>query len=146
MDQAALALRAVPGIAFCINAGGDMVCGRGPDATAIDPTWRVGIEDPAGGIAQVVAICDQALATSGTAIRGRHIIDPRTGGPVITGLTSVTVVGPQLTWADVWATVCFIDPNALHSASRLLNSVRLQQDWSAYRVVGCTGGGPPSIR
>ncbi len=141
VDQAAVALRAVPGIAFCINAGGDLVAGRGPDALAIDPTWRVGIEDPAGGIAQVVTICDEALATSGTAARGRHIIDPRTGDPVVTGLTSVTVVGPELTWADVWATACFIDPDALRNARQHLNSTRLQQDWTSYRIVGGTGQG-----
>jgi thiamine biosynthesis lipoprotein len=140
VDQAAAALRAVPGIGFCINAGGDLICGRGPDASAVDATWRVGIEDPAGGIAQVVTICDEALATSGTAIRGGHIIDPRTGDPVVSDLTSLTVVGPELTWADVWATACFIDPRALSNAVRDPNSAQLQQNWRCYRVVGTTGG------
>jgi FAD:protein FMN transferase len=35
--------------------------------------------------------------------RGDHVIDPRTGSPAY-GLASVTVIGPDLTMADAYAT------------------------------------------
>jgi len=48
-----------------------------------------------------------AVATSGTAARGAHIVDPATGAAP-TGLLSATVVGESLTWADVYATAAFV--------------------------------------
>jgi thiamine biosynthesis lipoprotein len=48
-----------------------------------------------------------AVATSGTAARGEHIIDPATGRPPA-GLLSATVIGASLTWADVYATAAFV--------------------------------------
>jgi thiamine biosynthesis lipoprotein len=79
-----------------LSAGGDMVL-RG--------TWRVGVEDPAQAdrMLAVLEATDCAVATSGDAHRGAHIIDPHTGAPA-GGLRSVTVIGPSLTWADVYAT------------------------------------------
>jgi FAD:protein FMN transferase len=79
-----------------VNAGGDLVV-RG--------TWRVGVEDPAkpDRPLAIVDVTDAAVATSGGAHRGVHIIDPHTGLPA-RGLASVTVIGPSLTWADVYAT------------------------------------------
>jgi FAD:protein FMN transferase len=47
------------------------------------------------------------VATSGTAARGAHVLDPRTGEPGGDGLLSVTVVAPDLLWADVYATAAF---------------------------------------
>ena len=48
-----------------------------------------------------------AVATSATYERGAHIIDPRTGQPT-TDLASVTVVGPDLTLVDAFATAVFV--------------------------------------
>ncbi|OMH37227.1 thiamine biosynthesis protein [Tersicoccus sp. Bi-70] len=131
VERAAAHLRGVPGIAFSINAGGDLVCGRGPAASLVDPHWRIGVEKPGtpGAFATVVTVTEGALATSGTAARGDHITDPRTGAPAAGGPTSVTVVGPDLTWVDVWATACFIEPQALAQAG---------PEWSAYRVANTT--------
>jgi thiamine biosynthesis lipoprotein len=70
------------------------------------PPWRVGVEDRAAPDARLVAVLSLhtgAVATSGTARRGHHIHHPLTGGDTA-GLVSVTVVGPSLTWADVYAT------------------------------------------
>ena len=47
------------------------------------------------------------VATSGTARRGRHLVDPSSGRAVDDAL-SVTVVGPSLLWADVLATAAFV--------------------------------------
>jgi thiamine biosynthesis lipoprotein len=70
--------------------------------------WRVGIADPfhRGGLALVVEVAGSAVATSGTAERGPHIIDPHLGHPA-TGLASLTVVGPSLALADAYATAAF---------------------------------------
>ncbi|MYQ31225.1 FAD:protein FMN transferase, partial [Streptomyces sp. SID4956] len=48
-----------------------------------------------------------AVATSGSAERGDHIVDPRTGRSAVTDLVAVTVIAPRLTWADCWATAAF---------------------------------------
>ncbi|HSS10339.1 MAG TPA: FAD:protein FMN transferase [Acidimicrobiales bacterium] len=51
----------------------------------------------------VVAGRDFAVATSGTSERGLHVIDPRAGRPAA-DLASVTIVGPELTYTDAYAT------------------------------------------
>ena len=103
-------LRIVPEIAYSIGAGGDVVVGTG---TGVDeaPPWRIGIEDPRqrGGLARVVTVTRGAVATSGAAIRGGHVVDPRTGQGIVRP-GSATVVGPDLMWADVWATAAWVDP------------------------------------
>ena len=48
-----------------------------------------------------------AVATSGIAERGAHILDPRTGSPA-TGVASATVVASTLELADVWATASVV--------------------------------------
>jgi thiamine biosynthesis lipoprotein len=85
-----------------VNAGGDVRLRRdGADGRP----WRVGLADPLapGGLLAVVAGCDLAVATSGTAERGAHVLDPHTERPAA-DLAAVTVVGPSLTWADAFAT------------------------------------------
>ena len=88
-----------------VNGGGDVQCVGGRSDS---DGWRVGIASPlpGGGLALVVSGTDFAVATSGTAERGTHIIDPVTGRPA-TGLASVTVAGPRLAWADAYATAAF---------------------------------------
>jgi len=89
----------------CVNAGGDVVvCGH-PDG---DSAWRIGIQNPRspGEIAVALAVTDAAVATSGAYARGQHIIDPFNQRPP-EGLLSVTIVGPDLTAADVYATTVF---------------------------------------
>jgi thiamine biosynthesis lipoprotein len=54
----------------------------------------------------VVTGRDFAVATSGVAERGSHIIDPHTGQPA-TELASVTVVGSGLALTDAYATAAF---------------------------------------
>ena len=85
-----------------INAGGDIrMRGNHPDGGP----WRVGIRHPweADKVSWVLALHDGAVATSGTYERGHHVFNPRTGKPA-RGLRSVTVVGPDLSMADAYAT------------------------------------------
>lgn len=90
---------------FCLSAGGDIVC-HTADGDGLP--WRIGIEHPldSKSVIAVVPIRSGAVATSGTAHRGQHIIDARTGQPV-EGVASVTVIGPSLTWADIDATAAY---------------------------------------
>ena len=92
---------------FCINAGGDIaVRGYARPGEA----WRIGIRHPdlADKSAAVVAGAGRlAIATSATYERGAHIIDPQTGEPTA-DLASVTIIGPDLTYADAYATAVFV--------------------------------------
>jgi thiamine biosynthesis lipoprotein len=105
VERAAAALRGLPDTDFCLSAGGDMTC------QTLDPAagpWRIGIEDPADTrrIRAVVPVFTGAVATSGTAHRGEHLVDARTGLPPA-GVASVTVVAASLTSADIDATAAY---------------------------------------
>ncbi|GAA3876958.1 FAD:protein FMN transferase [Streptomyces sp. NPDC052207] len=109
VERAARHLAASGADGVSVNGGGDvqMYGVPGPHRP-----WRVGIADPLrpGGLAAVVSAAgaaELAVATSGTAERGAHIVDPRTGRAAVTDLVAVTVVGPRLIWADAWATAAF---------------------------------------
>jgi FAD:protein FMN transferase len=106
VESAAGMLRHAGSRNHSVNGGGDLRLVGGP---APGRPWRIGIADPLrpGAVGTVVAGRDLAVATSGTAERGAHILDPRTGLPA-EGLASVTVVGPDLTTADAYATAAFV--------------------------------------
>jgi thiamine biosynthesis lipoprotein len=103
VERAATALRALPDTDFCLSAGGDMTC----RAAHGDP-WRIGIEDPhdPSRVLAVVPIRDGAVATSGTAHRGAHLVDARTGRAP-DAVAQVTVTAASLTDADVDATAAY---------------------------------------
>jgi len=135
VERAAAILSQAGSVSHLVNGGGDVQCagGRprsgpgaatpsgtsgssgssgssgpsGPSGRTAEP-WRVGIADPfhRGRLALVVEAADSAVATSGTAERGAHIIDPHLGRPA-SGLASLTVVGPSLALADAYATAAF---------------------------------------
>ncbi|MFJ3895620.1 FAD:protein FMN transferase [Streptomyces sp. NPDC090083] len=90
----------------CVNGGGDVqLRGQAGPGTA----WRVGVAHPLrpGELVTVVtAGHDLAVATSGTAERGAHIVDPHSGRPA-DALASLTLVGPGLTLTDTYATAAF---------------------------------------
>jgi thiamine biosynthesis lipoprotein len=105
VERAALALESLPETDFCLSAGGDMVCRT---RLATTPPWRIGIEDPFSprGVVAVVPVSNGAVATSGLAHRGGHIVDARTGNTP-TAVASVTVVAADLVGADIDATAAF---------------------------------------
>ncbi|MCH0565591.1 FAD:protein FMN transferase [Streptomyces sp. MUM 2J] len=108
-ERAAGALMAAGAAGVSVNGGGDVQMAGMPGPGR---PWRVGIADPLrpGGLAAVISAAGVdrlAVATSGTAERGAHIVDPRTGRSAVTDLVAVTVVGPSLTWVDCWATAAF---------------------------------------
>jgi thiamine biosynthesis lipoprotein len=105
VQRASAWLHALPETDFCLSAGGDMVCHT--DDPAGQP-WRVGIEDPVdpARLIAIVPVRRGGVATSGTAHRGDHLVDARTGVPPAR-VASVTVVAASLTWADLDATSAY---------------------------------------
>ncbi|WP_211189470.1 FAD:protein FMN transferase [Actinomycetospora sp. TBRC 11914] len=103
LERAAAALHALPGTDSCVSAGGDMVC-----RSRSGQPWRVGIEDPHDPtrVLATVEITDGAVATSGAAHRGAHLVDARTGA-VPGSVAQVTVVASSLTDADIDATAAY---------------------------------------
>ncbi|QKJ21132.1 FAD:protein FMN transferase [Microbacterium hominis] len=96
-----------PGVtAVGVNAGGDL---RLRTAGGSSWRWRVGIADPGrrGAVQATVEVRDGAVATSGPAERGGHIVDPRTGLATV-GVRSATVIADDLATADVWATAAVV--------------------------------------
>ena len=77
-----------------VSAGGDIAV-RGPVDVAL----------PHGGAIRVI---EGGLATSGTASRGRHLVDPRTGEPSDSPWEQVTASGSSCLAADVAAKVAFL--------------------------------------
>lgn len=102
VERAVAPLLALPGTDVCLSAGGDMVCHT---ADPEGPAWEVGVEDPFDptGLVARVPLRRGAVATSGSAHRGAHVVDARTGRPA-DALAQVTVVGARLTGVDIDAT------------------------------------------
>ena len=98
-----------------ISLGGNVqAIGKKPDGSM----WRVGVQNPdsEGNILGVLKIQDKAVITSGGYERyfeqdGKtyhHIIDPSTGMPADSGLTSVTIISDNGTLADGLSTALFV--------------------------------------
>jgi len=106
IERASLLLRDRGSTNHAVNGGGDMQLGG---TAAPGRPWRVGISDPhdRSRVLTVITGRDFAVATSGIAERGRHIVDPFTGNAAAT-LAGVTVAGPSLTRADAYATAAFV--------------------------------------
>ncbi len=103
-----------------VNAGGDIAVHSLRTDT---PDWTIAIEDPRDRtrILRTLRLRTGAVATSGSTARGDHIIDPANGTPAA-GLLSATIIGPELTWADVYATAAFVKgPRALGWLATLTN-------------------------
>lgn len=109
VEIASRMLRDAGSRSHCIAAAGDLrSCGQPMPGVA----WRLGVVDPfdRGRVAAVVVGEDMAVATSGTAERGAHIVDPvlrRSPTELATELASVTIVGNDLTHVDAMATAAF---------------------------------------
>lgn len=96
---------------FLIEVGGEL---RGEGLRPDGQPWWVDVEmPPASSIPPWrIALHDLSVATSGNYRRGfvaggklySHSFDPRTGRPIVNGVTSVTVLHRQCMMADGWAT------------------------------------------
>jgi FAD:protein FMN transferase len=105
VDEGTRILEAAGARNFCVNAGGDVLAkGEASPGTA----WRVGLRHPEqpDRVSGVIVGRDLAVATSGAYERGDHILDPRTS-EAPQELLSMTVAGPDLAFADAYATAAF---------------------------------------
>ena len=104
----------------CINGGGDVQCVGRPTP---DREWRVGIVHPLHGDNTVATASGQrvAVATSGNAERGAHIIDPFTG-TAVDEWASISVIGSNIARVDAFATAAAVMG---HGAGPWLSARRL---------------------
>ncbi|MBI5044779.1 MAG: FAD:protein FMN transferase [Candidatus Levybacteria bacterium] len=89
---------------FFIDAGGDMFVSGSKKGSL----WNVGIRNPFNRdqIVKILELENCAIATSGTTIRGQHIVDPY-HDKTLTEIVSMSVVGPSVIDADRFATAAF---------------------------------------
>ena len=89
-----------------VNAGGDISVRGGKDANT---AWKIGVAHPnqSDQVSKVYEITNGAIATSGTAERGDHIIDPFSK-TIAVGARSATVTGPDAGMADALATALIV--------------------------------------
>jgi len=116
-DLVATELRTAGAEGVLVNVGGALrVVGRSPEG----PDWVVAIEapDPEDGQIAQLQLADGGVATSTSARRHweaadgtplHHLIDPRTGLPAERTWRQVTTVSASAWWAEVLATVTFLD-------------------------------------
>jgi len=102
---------------YLVELGGEV---RARGSNLEGDTWRLGIDkpseelDPKNRLQAVVAVQNEALVTSGnyrkfwidsaSGIKYAHTINPRTGYPARNQLLSVSLLAPDATIADAYAT------------------------------------------
>lgn len=91
---------------FYIEAGGDIEAHGTNDK---GKRWTVGIRNPFNRreIVKKLIIQNKGIATSGTYIRGNHIVNPFAPTVPITDIVSLTIIGPDILEADRIATAAF---------------------------------------
>lgn len=137
VERAAAMLTEAGSPSHCVNGGGDVRC---TGSRAPGQPWRIGIADPLrpSALAMVVTGHDFAVAKSGVAERGHHIINPHTGQPA-TGHASVTIAGPSLALADGYATAAFAMGGAARDWAESLDGYEafaISPDGSAWQTSG----------
>lgn len=130
---------------FMIELGGE-VFARGRSERG-EP-WRIGIERPEPGsdrqVQRVLRLKDASLATSGSyrnfftegERRYSHILDPRTGRPVVHSLVSASVLAPSSLEADAAATAIMA-----MGPEEGLRWAEETPGWEAYLVLARPEGG-----
>ena len=115
VDRVVNLLRASTDVPFLVNFGGDLHAGAAP---LKQPAWIVGIEAmrKTGDAVNTIELQRGALTTSGDAqrflkkdgISYGHVINPKTGWPVIDAPASVTVAGNSCTESGILSTLALL--------------------------------------
>jgi len=112
VDRIASAVSAAGYPRHLVEIGGELRAG----AAKVDGSpWRIAVETPDARTRAVFGVLDmqgEGIATSGDyrnfyevdGVRYAHLIDPRTARPVTHAGASVTVIAPETSVADAWAT------------------------------------------
>jgi thiamine biosynthesis lipoprotein len=113
-----------------INLGGNVLT----MGTRVDDTkWRIGVQNPEaerGGYVMIVNLEDQALVTSGPyerflvveGVTYHHILDTNNGYPVVTNLTSASIIANNSFIADALSTAVY--SLGLEKGLALINSTK----------------------
>ena len=97
-----------------VEVGGEVRAGAAPPG---ERAWRVGLESPVGeSLGPTLALVGISVSTSGDyrsgfevdGVRYSHILDPRVGRPVTTGVAEATVVARDCATADAMATALVV--------------------------------------
>ncbi len=114
VDRACGLLASACHVPFLVNFGGDLRVRGAPPSGA----WQVGVERPGHDqeAALLLDLARGALATSGDArrfllrdgVRYGHILDPRTGWPVVGAPRSVTVAASSCVEAGMLSTLALL--------------------------------------
>jgi thiamine biosynthesis lipoprotein len=112
---------------FYVEAGGDI---QTSGLNTSGELWTVGIRNPLNReeIIKTVQLSGQAIATSGTAIRGQHIYNPRAPGLPYVDVLSISVVGPNIYDTDRFATAAFA------MGKKGIAFIEVLPDYEAYMV------------
>ena len=121
---------------YIVDIGGEV---RARGTRADGKSWRVGIENPEGLVAQIISLYDSHIATSGSYRNYRldngkrlsHIIDGSTARPIEHDLVSVSVVHESTLLADAWATALLVVGEP--AAKALINEQGLVAQLTVYR-------------
>lgn len=115
VDRAIMLVKQLTDVAVLVNLGGDL-CVTGTRANK--QPWQVGVEHPGfeAGKTMAVSLYRGALATSGDAKRFlvrdnkrySHILNPKTGWPIIDAPRSMTVAAPTCVQAGMLATLSML--------------------------------------
>ncbi len=118
VDRCILLVKQLTGKPILVNLGGDLAV-TGPRDN--NHAWQVAIEHPDNdalgqGQDMIVALNHGALATSGDArrylikegIRYGHVLNAKTGWPIIHAPRSITTVAPQCIQAGILATLALL--------------------------------------
>ena len=106
---------------YMVEIGGEIYCkGHNPSGDE----WKVGIDRPVEGnmvpgedLQTIIKLTDRGLVTSGNyrkfaydenGNKVTHTIDPHTLRPSVHNLLSATIIAPNATIADGYATVCMV--------------------------------------
>jgi FAD:protein FMN transferase len=91
--------------AACLNAGGSSVLALDPPAGAETTGWEIGLGEGRGR--RTFPLRSGSLSGSGTAVKGAHLINPRTGQPALRN-SRVWAFAPSAAQADALSTAFFV--------------------------------------
>lgn len=105
LDRMADTLREWNLAAACLNGGDSSVLALGERPTADELGWEIGIGE--GRAYRTFPLLGASLSGSGTAVKGAHLIDPRTGQPALRA-SRVWAYAPSAAQADALSTAFFV--------------------------------------
>jgi thiamine biosynthesis lipoprotein len=105
LDRMADILREWGLAAACLNAGGSSVLALETPPVDGPLGWSAGLGE--GAVEREIPLLGASLSGSGTAVKGAHLFNPRTGGTAAR-LTRVWALAPNAAQADALSTAFFV--------------------------------------